>query len=202
MQDKQSQRLLDLLFYRFEREGTSLFALLDAARDEGVLRAIIQSGFEYQCLFAGRLDPVLQAASPYIVRLLPDSPACQRLVELAWGQAWGLFVAARATLYEVRRHLRTLLRVQTQDHKYLLFRYYDPRVLRSFLPTCDGEQLRQIFGPIERFDLEAEDGSRLLRFRPGPDPKASSAITLRIWTYPLLEANNAPDDRGTSIVAS
>jgi hypothetical protein len=196
MQGKKIQRLLDLLFYRFEREGTSLFALLDAARDPNVLKAVIQSGFEYQCLFAGRLDPALQAASPYIVRLLPDLPVCERLAEQAWGQAWGLFLAARGELYEVRRHLRTLLRVQTQDRKYLLFRYYDPRVLRSFLPTCDVKQLRELFGPIERFDIEAADSSRLLRFRLVSDQKSPS--TLRSWTYPLHDADNAPDDRGTS----
>ncbi|MFY2558205.1 hypothetical protein ACN469_11275, partial [Corallococcus terminator] len=41
---------------------------------------------------------------------------------------------------------------------------YDPRVLRTYLPTCNAEELRFVFGPIRSFLMEDEDGSMLLRF--------------------------------------
>jgi hypothetical protein len=192
--EKQTRRLLDLLFFRFDAEGTSLFALLDAARDPDIYSALRYSSLEHECLFTGYLSDTLRAASPHLVRIVAGSTACQRLVERAWGQSWGLFLATRVGMREIRRHLRTLLEVRTEERKKLFFRYYDPRVLRVFLPTCDATQLRQVFGPIERFDIEAPDCTRLLRFRVIPEP--SAPVRLRSWTYPLAEAEDAVDDRG------
>jgi hypothetical protein len=191
---KGTQRLLDLLFYRYEAGGTSLFAVLDGARDPRVAKALAESGLEQQCLFSGQLAPALRAASPTLVRLLPDSIVCERLIAQSYGQAWGVFLASPAGLREVRRHLRTLLRVQTETGRRLFFRYYDPRVLRVFLPTCDGTQLRQVFGPIQRFDAEAADGASLLRFRALTERDGTT--TLRSWRYALSEREDAVDDHG------
>lgn len=194
MDDRQTQRLLDLLFYRFETEGTSLFALLDAARDPSIYDRIRYSGLEHECLFTGRLSSELLAAAPYLLRVVPGSSALERLIEQGWGRSWGLFLAAASGMGELRRHLRRLLQVQTENHRRLFFRYYDPRVLRVFLPTCDGSQLAQIFGPIQRFDMEAAGSSQLLRFRLVAEPFAP--VTLRSWTYPLSDLQDAKDDRG------
>jgi hypothetical protein len=194
--DRQTQRLLDLLFYRFEAEGTSLFALLDAARDPGIYDRIRLSGLEHECLFTGRLSPELLAAAPYLLRIVPGSSAFERLIEQGWGQSWGLFLAAAAGMSEVRRHLRRLLQVRTENHQRLFLRYYDPRVLRIFLPTCDGAQLAQFFGPIQRFDMEAADSAQLLRFRLVAERFAP--VALRSWTYPLSDLQDAKDDRGRS----
>jgi hypothetical protein len=194
--NRQRGRLLDLLFYKLEGEGTSLFALMDAAREPRVLQAVVESGLDHECLFAGDLDPAMRAAAPYIVRLVHGSLACERLIVESWGRQWGIFVSARVGLRMVRQHLRTFLRVQTEDRRKLLFRYYDPRVLRTFLPTCDFGQLWQIFGPIQRFDMEAPDSGQLLRFRVIPEPGPS--FKLRTWTYGLSAEEHAVDDHGPS----
>jgi len=193
--DRQTQRLLDLLFYRFEREGTSLYALVDAARERGIHDWIKASGFEYSCLFTGQLSGDLLAASPYLLRIVPGSVTLPRLIDQGWGHSWGLFLAAHAGLVEVRRHLRRLLQIRTENRKRLFFRYYDPRVLRSFLPTCQPAQLAEVFGPIQRFDVESADGSQLLRFRLIAEPAALA--TLRSWSYPLSESRDADDDRAS-----
>ncbi len=195
MDDRQTQRLLDLLFYRFERNGTSLYALIDAAREHGIHHWIKSSGFEYSCLFTGHLSEDLLAASPYLLRIVPGSVTLPQLIEQGWGHSWGLYLAATAGLVEVRRHLRRLLQVRTENHKRLFFRYYDPRVLRPFLPTCQPAQLAEVFGPIQRFDVESADGSQLLRFRLIAELAAPA--TLRSWTYPLSESRDADDDRAS-----
>jgi hypothetical protein len=197
--DRQKRRLLDLLFYKLEGEGTSLFALMDAAREPRVLKAIAESGLDHECLLSGDLDPAIRAAAPYIVRMAHGSLGCERLILESWGRQWGMFVSARVGLRTVHHHLRTFLRVQTEEHRKLLFRYYDPRVLRVFLPTCDTGQLWQIFGPIQRFDTEAPDSGQLLRFRI--DPGSGSSLALRSWTYPLSAQEDADDDQGPSLQA-
>ena len=91
--------------------------------------------------------------------------------------------------------MRRLLQFRTENHKRLFFRYYDPRVLRPFLPTCQPAQLAEVFGPIQRFDVESADGSQLLRFRLIAELAAPA--TLRSWTYPLSESRDADDDRAS-----
>jgi hypothetical protein len=47
----------------------------------------------------------------------------------------------------------------------MVFRYYDPRVLRVYLPTCVTAELRTVFGPIECFWTESESPEYMLDFR-------------------------------------
>ncbi|TVQ55912.1 MAG: DUF4123 domain-containing protein, partial [Phycisphaerales bacterium] len=51
----------------------------------------------------------------------------------------------------IRRHLRKFLKVKSPEGKTLYFRYYDPRILAAFLPACNEQELRQLFGPLESF---------------------------------------------------
>ena len=47
----------------------------------------------------------------------------------------------------------------------VLFRFYDPRVLRVFLPGCTPKESAQFFGPIKRYFFEGEDPSEVLEYR-------------------------------------
>ena len=52
-----------------------------------------------------------------------------------------------------------------RDGTPLYFRYYDPRVLRSFLPTCSPAQLKQMFGPVDAFLAESEAADAVTIYR-------------------------------------
>jgi len=176
------ERIKRRLFYLYEPHGAALFAVLDAARHERIHRALRRSTAEYDCLFSGHLEPALKAAAPYVVRLSPEGTLTDYFIEEGWGRSWGIFMAIQGGITTARRHLRTLLRVRTDTGKKLFFRYYDPRVLRIFLPTCDTDQLRQMFGPAYRFDMEADDPDWLVRFRR---TSTSDNAALRSWTHAL-----------------
>jgi len=47
----------------------------------------------------------------------------------------------------------------------LIFRYYDPRVLRAYLPTCSPAELNTFFGPVTAFITEGENPGEILEFR-------------------------------------
>ena len=51
----------------------------------------------------------------------------------------------------------------------MYFRFYDPRVLRIYLPTCTLEESRVFFGPIDGFLVESADGEKLIGYTIGPD---------------------------------
>lgn len=65
---------------------------------------------------------------------------------------------------QMRHHFQKLLVVYDAGGNPLRFRYYDPRVLRVYLPTCNAEELAMVFGSVASFLLEDESPDRLLRF--------------------------------------
>jgi len=113
-------------------EAQQLFAILDAARDSQVVEWLNASEQEHQSLYEGARGQELADSAPYLVRLSPDPRALATLVRASWGRGWGIFLTSPASFQEVRRHLRRLLIVRTEDRKTLYFRFYDPLTLRDF----------------------------------------------------------------------
>jgi hypothetical protein len=100
------------------------------------------------------------------VRLSRDDDATRELLRRGWGEAWGVYLRApSSSLAALHQHFRRILRVQDEAGRKLLFRYYDPRVLRAYLPTCTADELRQVFGPVERFFIEGERASTIGEYR-------------------------------------
>ncbi|HEX8200656.1 MAG TPA: DUF4123 domain-containing protein, partial [Isosphaeraceae bacterium] len=157
----------DRLLLLLRSEPQPLYALLDAARAPDVLLALRGSGEEYQSLYEGPRGDELADFAPYLVALPTGSPLCATLVRAGWGRGRGVFLTCPEPFAVVRKHFRHFLLVQSEDGRTLYFRFYDPRVLRLFLPTCNPPETAAFFGPIGAFLMEADDPRRLLRFTPG-----------------------------------
>ncbi len=148
----------------------NVWAVLDAARDERIWDLISRSYLDKCCLFAGDLSPQLEQTAPHLLQVSARDTVTDSLLEYGWGQAWGIFVQSDAPMQTLRRHLRTLLRVRDEAGRYLLFRYYDPRVLRTYLPTCLAAELKTVFGSsIMNVRMEAEDPASIVSFAMDSD---------------------------------
>lgn len=146
------------------RSVPNLWGVFDAARDEGVLRALRECVDPARSLYEGVRGDALSDAAPWLVRFRDDSMLLERLVREGWGEGWGIYLDFPGTEKELRRHLRRLLVVEEEDTRRKLYlRFYDPRVLRDFVPTCSARQLDLVFGDIESFHIEGEH-AELLRF--------------------------------------
>ena len=137
-------------------DGPQVHAVIDAARDPRIIGLLDGTGLERCCLFAGALSPSLRAAAPHLVHLAPGARFTREFLQQGWGRSWGVLTIAPpdVTLQWLRKHLRTLLRVQDEAGRTLMFRFYDPRVLRAYLPTCTSSELRSVFGPVHRIVCE------------------------------------------------
>jgi hypothetical protein len=111
-----------------------------------------------ECLLRGTLEPDMAEVAPYLVQARARSEFAEWVVGTGWGRHWGSFVSSRAGFPQLRDHLRALTLIYRRDGTPLYFRYYDPRVLRVFLPTCAPAQLKQMFGPVDAFIAESEAG--------------------------------------------
>jgi len=154
------ERLLPIL----RRDLQPLYAILDAARDIRVLALLINHKPECQSLYEGIGGAQLAHVAPYLVRLPPDSSMLEVLLAEGWGKSWGVYLTSTADFHEVRRHLRHFLKVRLPDGEQVYFRFYDPRVLRIYLPTCLPEEATQFLGPIKRYVMEGEEPDQLWEF--------------------------------------
>ena len=133
------------------------FMLLDGAACPELLDHLYgEAPPEFECLYRGVQDDDMLEVAPYIARLEAGTPFCEWALS-GWGEHWGIVVLAPTAFRETRLHFRKLNVVTGPDNNPLLFRYYDPRVLRIVAPTCDAAQLARLFGPVRRFVLE-DDG--------------------------------------------
>jgi hypothetical protein len=156
-------RVMTAIWEHPDAATTSVWAILDCARDERIYPALRLSGLDYRCLYSGRLSHAMERNAPYLVELGPTYKFSARLIESGWGQSWGVFLRI-ADPSNLRHHLRTFLRVRDESGRILLFRYYDPRVLRAYLPTCRREELQAVFGPVSSFMTESDRGDSVLEF--------------------------------------
>lgn len=143
----------------------SVFAILDGASIPGLLVRLHQQNAECECLYRGDLPPDLAQMAPYLVHLQVDAELTNWLLKEGWGKHWGIFALSGSDLRGLRQHFRTLLTVYDPNAKPMLFRYYDPRVLRTYLPTCNREELATMFGPVDSFVVEDQEGQTGLRFQ-------------------------------------
>ena len=157
----------DHVLDRLWRPGTNggspeVYLLLDSARDKSILPLIRRHWIDHRCLFRGRLAPELAAAAPYLVSLGRRSTVTRTLIETGWHQSWGVFLRSEAILQDLVRHFRQFLQVRDESGRVFFFRFYDPRVLRAYLPTCTSDELRTFFGPVEQFSLEGKEEDTML----------------------------------------
>jgi hypothetical protein len=135
------------------------FAIIDTAREDRLYELVATA--EHVCLFAGDLDPVMRRASPYLAVLKSDGRLARAWDKEGLGESWGIRCTSTADLKYLSRHFRHFLQAKLPDGKVVLFRFYDPRVWRAYLPTCNPFELRQWFRNVDSFEAEASDGKRL-----------------------------------------
>jgi Domain of unknown function (DUF4123) len=147
--------------------GESLYALLDAARQPEIPMRLKSGAIHHDCLYQGPTADALWFVAPYIARCERTSAFVTWLLEEGWGQNWGVFIAAAVDLASLRQHLRKFLLVKMEcaDADFY-FRFYDPRVLSIFLPTCTGDEAAEFFGPVRCYLSEGRPATYIARYSP------------------------------------
>ena len=141
------------------------YAVIDGAQCLELLDRFDEMQPPHECLFLGELDPRLEVVAPYLVELDREAGFFDWLFDNGWGRSWCVWATSEASLIELRTHFRKLTLVEMPDGQAVYFRFYDPRVLRAFLPTCDPEQTAQMFGAaVVSYLVESEDGASATAF--------------------------------------
>ena len=129
-----------------------LFAVVDASSVPLIPKKVLEVGQQRAVsLYRGTAEEEFWEVAPYLVTV--DESFVDWLQLNAKKEGWGIFIASRSDLEEMRRHLRHFLKVQSPRDEIWLFRFYDPRVLEFFLQTFSVFQLRAFFGPVQAYGI-------------------------------------------------
>jgi pSer/pThr/pTyr-binding forkhead associated (FHA) protein len=145
--------------------GLSAYFLLDAACKDKIGALIASAAERVQCLYDGNSAVELAPWAPYLVDLPRGSKLAEEILKEGWGKGWASFFVSRHSFEDLRHHFRKFLMVKLGDGSEAYFRFYDPRVLRDFLPTSTSEELVEFFGPVDRWFIETKDPAHFLEIR-------------------------------------
>ena len=145
-----------------EKDSATLYAVVDAARSDKVLVRLVDAQSSCPSLFAGTDREPLFSAGPFLVSPWEDADLFEWLTTEAWGAAMVVFLTSQAPYGQVLHHLQSLLKAVTEEDAEVLFRYYDPRVLRTYLSSCDAASAWRFMGPVVHWMAESDAGDELL----------------------------------------
>jgi hypothetical protein len=137
--------------------------ILDAARLLLDLDLAKKYESRFLNLYKGDTAESLKAVAPYLFNYDRGSEFENWILDKGWGQSWGVLIAAPLLLDDLQLHFRKYLIVRTEDKQQLYFRFYDPRVLKAFLPTCSRDQIIEFFGPVKYFVVEGNDKNEAIK---------------------------------------
>lgn len=141
-----------------------LYVILDACQASDLVD-VARSQFKQpvRMLFKGAAASCeeIESVAPYFIPVDLETEFLEHWSEF-WGRNAGILFVSAAEPRVIFRHLRKIFVVQDEQGQEYFFRFYDPRVLRVYLPTCTPEELTEFFGPVERFVLEGDDPNSLL----------------------------------------
>jgi hypothetical protein len=154
------------------------YAIVDAAQDATFLFLPADAMLERESLYAGELGAMLDDVAPHLVRFRQGS-AFANWFRDRLGAHCGILLRSRASFSEIRKHLRGFLLVKNEVGKQFRFRFYDPRVLRTFLPACSADEAKRFFGPIGQFYTPLGDTQSFTAFTRGNASVRTASLTFQ-----------------------
>lgn len=177
MAESTEQQKIDLVraLAAYGASGVSWYVVIDAAQDATAIKRAAESGVVVQSLYEGQLGAELSSVAPHLAAIDLKSEFTKWFTE-NWSRNCGIIIQSAAPHADVRRHLRKFLTVKDEAGKQYRFRFYDPRVMRAFLPACVPEEVAEFFGPIVRYYAISRNGRTVECYSTSPRGLATRVI--------------------------
>ncbi|MCD4665468.1 MAG: DUF4123 domain-containing protein [Bacteroidales bacterium] len=159
----------EFLLEQAEKDECKLYGIVDSARNDEVFRYLVTGDIRYKSLFEDTMDVQSYGASGFLVECKKDSLLFKWMTTEAWGDNCCIFFNSKASFDDLFTHFQKFNRVYLEGDDVVLFRYYDPRVLRVFLPTCTRDEIEIFFGKVQSFYAESKDPEIINIFRMGKE---------------------------------
>jgi hypothetical protein len=158
--------------------GERLYGIVDAAQDKDMaFEARDRFKLPIRMLFQGEAAQYMGEVAPYFIPIDPQSEYLESWAS-RWGKNVGILLTSSADPLKLFRHLREVFVVKDEEGQEHFFRFYDPRVLRTYLPTCTPEEVRAFFGPANALLSEGAKPNTLLRYTVGREGLSQASIEI------------------------
>lgn len=146
----------------FNNSEFSVYSVIDGASLPELLAKLEEYEPEHTCLFRGELPFDVAEAAPHLVKLEADSAFTKWLLERSLALPCCIYAHSTQDFLVMRQHFRSLLDAEMPDGEIVHFRYYDPRVLPVYLPTCAEEEEEVMYREFVRKYLVMNSGNNKL----------------------------------------
>ncbi|MEP7279638.1 MAG: DUF4123 domain-containing protein [Bacteroidota bacterium] len=119
---------------------------------------------QFVSLYRGLDDEDIEQVGPYLFSFSAGSAFAHWVIDRVWGGRTGVLIKSSAGLEECLLHFQQHLFKKDGRGKDQYFRFYDPRVLKTYLPACDKNELAGFFGPVEKFIMEGESSEEAVEY--------------------------------------
>jgi len=136
-------------------EGASLHLLLDGCSKANILKMVysLDSQPQLYLLYSGTEFSGLIHISPCLIRVKKGSSLFRWFTEE--GAKEGIIILARVPFKEVAICLQSRLEAMLPNKDAVLFRYYDPVVLHTYLESLDSQELARFLEPLDMICYQA-----------------------------------------------
>lgn len=154
----------------------ALYALVDASHDPFIIPPTIEALTpDAECLFRGKAKEDLGDQTAWIARIDGRGPLLDWLIDEVHGRSMVSFVTSELTVSRLAVHLRKFTKSRDAKGTEHFFRFYNPKVMRQYLPVFDAVQLATFFRSISSCIVEdTRQSNRLLVMR-----RADGALSRR-----------------------
>ncbi len=131
------------------------FAIVDTAQDSALHPLVLKTP-GHQCLVSGDVAPVLAATLPYVVAMRTGEPLADAWRDHGAGRNWGVLFQSTRSIDSLRLHFKKFINAKLPDGLVALFRFYDPRVFRTYIMAATPAERLPWFDGVDRFTVESE----------------------------------------------
>jgi hypothetical protein len=154
---------IDTLHSQLFNSGYNVYTVIDGANAPVLLGKLAEYEPKHTCLFRGELSIEMAEVAPYLVKLEADDDFTNWLLEYTTESPCCIFAHTDKDFLALRKHFRSFLRVESPEGKILHFRYYDPRVLSVYLPSCEEGENKVLYADIIERLLSFDVKKQLLK---------------------------------------
>lgn len=164
--------------------GTTRYLLLDGAKIENLparVYSLDENPIVEWLYHSTPLHEVFDVGPALVV--LRANTALEKAFTEDWQNDAGLIIESDAPIQQLTEHLRSLIHVRVPGDASMLFRYYDPRVMRHWLPPMSPAEKDHLMGPIRRVRLPAREGQQEQWIVREQDRQSAQQYAERPWLY-------------------
>lgn len=162
------------------------YALMDACGEPMVPPWAAAHGERAACLYDGAAADDYWDTAPYLLQL--DAELYQRIRSEMNGRPWGWLFETAVDLATAKHHWKRFVMVRDEEGSDYLFRFYDPRVVRTFLGAAELADQIRFFGPVRSLLVVGDGSPPSMWIGTGAAREASGGLVMK---PPVLRAFSA-----------